>query len=120
MSKQVQEFVTSAIESAVPAGYKSDPVVGQAKAALVPVLTEKADQIADALRAVAAQEGLSESLVENALIQVGLADAPEPVAPETLEEKVERLSAGLDAATQQIATLIAAAKRYAPSVFASL
>lgn len=120
MSKQVQEFVTSAVANAVPNGYKADPVVARAKDALVPVLVEKADQIADALRNIAQQEGLSESLVENALIQVGLADAPEPVEPETLEAKVERLSANLDEQSKQIAALIAAAKRYAPSVFASL
>lgn len=120
MSKQIQNAVESAITRAVPSTYASSPVVGQAKAALVPAIVEEADKIADGLRAIAQREGLSESLVENALIEVGLADAPEPVEPETLEAKVERLLSQQDEQAKQIAALISAAKAYAPSHFRSL
>lgn len=114
MSKQVQQFIESAIDAKVPAQYKSSPFVESARQAVTDAVIVQADKVADGLRAIAQREGLSESLVENALIEVGLADAPEPVEPETLEAKVERLVAAVDAGNARIEALIARAKSYSP------
>lgn len=120
MSQQVQQFISAVTSSVVPVGYKGSPLIEKAAQEVEAAVVEKATAVADGLRAIAHREGLSESLVENALIEVGLADAPVPATPETLEEKVERLLSQQDEQGKQIAALISAAKSYAPSYFRSL
>lgn len=125
MSTQFKNAVSAAIDTFATdknlvSGYYG-PYLDDAKRTVGEAVSEKATQVADALRSAAQEEGLSESLFENVLIQVGLVDEPEPeveepAADETLDDKVERLLVAQQDQAAQIASLIAAAKRHGISV----
>lgn len=121
MSKQVQHFVNAVIETAVVennVGYvrtdrKFIPVVEQ----VIDAVETQGEKIADAIRGKAQEVGLSESEVENFLIQIGLSDEPEPEPePVTLESLAER-QAKSEALLQEILNV---AKRYAPRHFENI
>lgn len=89
------------------------PQVDAAIGVIAADLEVKAEGIADTLRSIAAANGLSESIVENALIEAGLVDAPEPeveVEPETLEQKIDRLLATQESQATDIARLLTVAR----------
>lgn len=119
MSTQFQNVVDSAVDTvAQQNGLTSSSYASyltSAKRVVGEAVSEKVASVAEALRSAASEEGLSESVVENVLIEAGLVDPePEPeveAEPETLEEKVERLLVQSENNAAQIATLIAAAKR---------
>lgn len=123
MSKQVENFVNAAIETAAvnnKVGFIRDDRNYQAvAAAVIDAVAEQGDKVADAIRSKGQEVGLSESEVENFLIQVGLADEPEPEPtpePVTLESLAAQ-QAKTDALLQD---LLRVAKSYAPSHFANI
>ena len=123
MSKQIQQFITASINSAAVdngVGYirndqKFEPVV----AAVVSDVEEQGERIADAIRAEAADLNISESRVENFLIQVGLADEPEP-EPTPEPVTLESLAAAQAKTDALLQDLLKVAKSYAPSHFANI
>lgn len=123
MSKQIENFVVAAVETAVVENgvhyVRSDQKFAPVVSALVDTIAAQGDKVADAIRAKGQEVGLSESEVENFLIQVGLADAPEPEPtpePVTLES-LAAAQAKSDALLQEI---LQVAKQYAPRQFAHI
>lgn len=124
MSTQFQNAVDAAIDHfATEKGltHSYGGYIDTAKRVVGEAVSEKATQVADALRAAAQEEGLSESLFENVLIQVGLVDEPEPEVEEvpedeSLDAKVDRLLTAQQDQAATIASLIAAAKRHGITV----
>lgn len=114
MSKNVTTVVESAVNAAVEGSmYASYPEVGRAKTAIAEALSENVEQACNTLRSIAAEAGLSESLVENALIESGLVDEPEPEVEET-EESGEPTNYGerLDKIETTLAEVLTIARRY--------
>lgn len=118
MSTQFNTAVTEAIDT-VASSYNltygtGASAVASAKTSVGEAVAEQVAKAVDVIRGAAQEEGLSESLVENVLIEAGLVDAPEPevpAEPETLEAKVDRLLALSGEHGAAIAALLAAAKR---------
>lgn len=113
MSKTINTAVTAIVANAVPTNYRFTAGVSEAQARIVTDVETLANETADALRLIGAENGLSADLVEQALIQVGLADAPEPIVeaePETLEQKIDRLLATQESQATDIARLLTVAR----------
>lgn len=111
MSKQFTDVVATAIRTfAEDRDLGGSTYVIDAEATLTGVVTEQVESTVASLRQAAHEYGLSESLVENALIEAGLVDAPAPAEPETLEQKVDRLLVQQNEQGAAIAALLAAAK----------
>jgi hypothetical protein len=118
MSKQVENFVNAAIETAAvenKVGFiRTDRNYQAVASAVIDTVAEQGDKIADAIRGKGQEIGLSESDVENFLIEVGLADEPEVEAEPVTLESLAAAQAKSDALLQE---LLAVAKRYAPQQF---
>ena len=118
MSKQVENFVNAAIETAAvenKVGFiRTDRNYQAVVTAVIDTVAEQGDKIADAIRGKGQEIGLSESDVENFLIEVGLADEPEVEAEPVTLESLAAAQAKSDALLQE---LLAVAKRYAPQQF---
>lgn len=125
MSKQIENFVVAAVETAVVENgvhyVRSDQKFAPVVSALVDTIAAQGDKVADAIRAKGQEVGLSESEVENFLIQVGLADAPEPEpTPEPEPVTLESLAAAQAKSDALLQEILQVAKRYAPSHFANI
>lgn len=120
MSKQVENFVNAAIETAAvenKVGFiRTDRNYQAVVTAVIDAVAEQGDKIADAIRGKGQEVGLSESDVENFLIEVGLADEPEP-EPEPEPVTLESLAAAQAKSDALLQELLAVAKRYAPQQF---
>lgn len=120
MSTQFQNVVDSAVDTVAQqnglTSYSYASYLTSAKRTVGEAVSEKVASAVEAIRSAASEEGLSESVVENVLIEAGLVDPepePEPeveAEPETLEEKVERLLVQSDDNAKTIAALLAAAR----------
>lgn len=125
MSKQVQNFVNAAIETAAVennVGYiRTDRNYQAVASSVIDAVAEQGDKVADAIRSKGQEVGLSESEVENFLIQVGLADEPEPEpTPEPEPVTLESLAAQQAKTDALLQDLLRVAKSYAPSYFANI
>lgn len=113
MSNVIKNAVTSIVDAAVPSNYAHTVGVPEAKAQVVEAVVEYGVGVVEGLRRIASENGLSEALVENALIEVGLVDAPEPeveAEPETLEQKIDRLLTTQETQGADIARLLTVAR----------
>ena len=125
MSKQIENFVVAAVETAVVDNgvhyVRSDQKFAPVVSALVDTIAAQGDKVADSIRNAAATLGLSESEVENFLIQVGLADAPEPEpTPEPEPVTLESLAAAQAKSDALLQEILQVAKQDAPRQFAHI
>lgn len=118
MSNTFRTAVQTVVDAALQGTgyYASSPIVAEARKAVEEGVVEQVQRAADSLRATAEEQGLSASLVENALIQAGLVDAPEPepeVEPEplTTEEQVAALTDAVGSLAKTVDALVQAARR---------
>lgn len=110
MSNVINSIVTDAINDRIESvniPSFARPQVDAAIAAIAADLAGRAETIAEIIRARAAEAGISESDVENVLIETGLADVPQ-------EDEEEEVLAASDNA--DIAALTAIVSRLATTV----
>jgi sirohydrochlorin ferrochelatase len=116
MSNTFRTAVQTVVDAALQGTgyYASSPIVAQARQAVEEGVVEQVQRAADSLRATAEEQGLSASVVENALIEAGLVDAPEPEVedePATTEEQVAALTEAVGSLAKTVDALVNAARR---------
>lgn len=116
MSNTFRTAVQTVVDAALQGTgyYASSPIVAQARQAVEEGVVEQVQRAADSLRATAEEQGLSASVVENALIEAGLVDAPEPeveAEPLTTEEQVAALTDAVGSLAKTVDALVQAARR---------
>lgn len=116
MSNTFRTAVQTVVDAALQGTgyYASSPIVAEARKAVEEGVVEQVQRAADRLRATAEEQGLSASVVENALIEAGLVDAPEPeveAEPMTTEEQVAALTEAVGSLAKTVDALVNAARR---------
>lgn len=116
MSNTFRTAVQTVVDAALQGTgyYASSPIVAEARKAVEEGVVEQVQRAADSLRATAEEQGLSASVVENALIEAGLVDAPEPeveAEPLTTEEQVAALTDAVGSLAKTVDALVQAARR---------
>lgn len=118
MSNVINSIVTEAINDGIEGVNIPSFVRPQVDAAIGVIAADlevRAESIAETIRARAAEAGISESDVENVLIETGLADEPEPETEETEAEVPASDFAALTAIVSNLVTsvekIVAAAER---------
>lgn len=124
MSNVINNLVVTAINEATLGLNIPSYLEAQVDAAIKQIadgISVQADEIAETLRARGIEAGLSESDVENVLIEVGLADAPVEDIEEVVVEDAEpgslaALTATVNTIAATVEKIVAAATRQGLSI----
>lgn len=119
MSNNIRAAVQTIVDNALSGtGYtRTSPFVKDAVLQVEEGIVEQGNVSADILRRIAQEQGLSESLVENALIEAGLADAPEPEVEDLSDtERIARIEENLGRIEKTLAVIENVARAYGVKV----